>query len=191
MTVVELANLLNATVQEIFEHYKKIFVAIPQDEHYILTLEQIRKAIPNNKLKEKSNDDENKIVIKNLFSKKEEIKTNNQEYRAKRVEILDKLAPYFNIQEAELLLEIKNYNTIPDFIFEGEYKKIDENNFVFFYNIIHQNGNNWKWGFVDKDGRVVIPFIYDNGWNFTKGIVAVKKNGKSFYISTKGECVKD
>ena len=178
MTVVELANLLNATVQEIFEHYKKIFVAIPQDEHYILTLEQIRKAIPNNKLKEKSNDDENKIVIKNLFSKKEEIKTNNQEYRAKRVEILDKLAPYFNIQEAELLLEIKNYNTIPDFIFEGEYKKIDENNFVFFYNIIHQNGNNWKWGFVDKDGRVVIPFIYDNGWNFTKGIVAVKKNGK-------------
>ena len=47
MTVAELANKLNATVPEIFEHYKKIFVDISEDENFDLSTELIKKAIPN------------------------------------------------------------------------------------------------------------------------------------------------
>ena len=46
MTVAELAKRLKATVPEVFEHYKRILIEIPQDENHILTTEQIKRAIP-------------------------------------------------------------------------------------------------------------------------------------------------
>uniref|UniRef100_UPI00378432A3 DEAD/DEAH box helicase n=1 Tax=Daejeonella sp. TaxID=2805397 RepID=UPI00378432A3 len=47
MTVAELAQKLNTTVAEIFEHYKKISKDIPQDENYILSTDLIKRAIHN------------------------------------------------------------------------------------------------------------------------------------------------
>ena len=54
MTVAELAQKLNASVPEIFEHYKKILEDIPQDENYVLTTEQIKRAIPKYEAEEKT-----------------------------------------------------------------------------------------------------------------------------------------
>jgi hypothetical protein len=54
MTVAELAQKLNATVPEIFEHYKKISEDIPRDENYVLTTEQIKRAIQKYEGEEKT-----------------------------------------------------------------------------------------------------------------------------------------
>lgn len=130
MTVSELANKLNTTVSEIFEHYKKISEDIPQDENYVLTTEQIKKSIPKYEAEEKAVDV--KLTV--------EFKPKLEERRIKQVEILDNLEPFFKKGEGALLKEFQNHNSIPDLIFEGDYIKIEGNNFGFFKNICHQNG---------------------------------------------------
>jgi MoxR-like ATPase/DNA-binding transcriptional MerR regulator len=143
MTVAELAHRLNATLPEIFEHYKKILVDIPEDENYVLTTEQIKKAIPNYNEGEKEENTEfqTELKRKDVPTQIEDIKSKLEERRAKRVEILDNLEPFFKKGDGALLKEIKKHNSIPDFIFEGDYRKIEGNGFGFFKNISHQNGS--------------------------------------------------
>jgi MoxR-like ATPase/rubrerythrin len=139
MTVSELANKLNTTVSEIFEHYKKILVDIPQDENYVLTAEQVKRAIPNYKAVEDSENTEFQTE-KLSTTRLEDIKSRLEERRAKRVEILDNLEPFFKKGDGALLKEFKKHNSIPDFILEGDFRKIEGNGFGFFKNITHQNG---------------------------------------------------
>lgn len=142
MTIAELAQKLNATVPEIFEHYRKISEDIPQDENYVLTTEQIKRAIPKYEAEEKI--EEIKLTTelnpKLVPTHPEDLKSKFEERRTKRVEILDNLEPYFKKGDRSLLKEIKKHNSIPDFIFEGEYRKTEGNGFGFFKNISHQNG---------------------------------------------------
>lgn len=50
-----------------------------------------------------------------------------------------------------------------------------------------QNSEN-KWGYINKNGKVVIGFEFDNAFNFTANKLAlVKKNGRFGYINTKGK----
>lgn len=49
-----------------------------------------------------------------------------------------------------------------------------------------QNG---KWGFVNRTGKVVVPFQYDSAYWFTDGLAAVKQNGKWGFINLKGKLV--
>ena len=44
-----------------------------------------------------------------------------------------------------------------------------------------------KWGFIDKEGHVVIPFEYDDAEDFSEGLAHVEKDGEWFYINQKGE----
>lgn len=47
---------------------------------------------------------------------------------------------------------------------------------------------NKKWGFIDENGKLVIPLIYDEADYFTKnGLSAVKRNGKSGFINQQGK----
>ena len=39
-----------------------------------------------------------------------------------------------------------------------------------------------KYGYVDKNGNVVIPFKYDYAWEFSEGLAAVKQNDKWGFI---------
>ncbi|MBK7816432.1 MAG: hypothetical protein IPJ60_02085 [Sphingobacteriaceae bacterium] len=142
MTVAELANKLNTTVSEIFEHYKRILMDIPPDEDYVLSTEQIKGAIPKYEADEKPE----KINLPSEFKPKlvptrlQDLKSQLEERRTKRVEILDNLEPYFKKGDGELLKEFKKHNSIPDFILEGDFRKVAGNNFGFFKNITHQNG---------------------------------------------------
>ena len=138
MTVAELAKKLNATIPEIFDHYKKNFVDIPQDENYVLTTEQIKKAIPKYKPEEKIKELPTELETKLDTKKVEYLKLKTEETRDKQVEILDNLEPFFEKRDGELLNEIKKHNSIPDFIFKGEF--IQKKGFGFFTNITHQNG---------------------------------------------------
>lgn len=47
-----------------------------------------------------------------------------------------------------------------------------------------------KWGYIDQNGKVVIPFTYEEeADNFSEGLALVKKDGKSGYIDKKGDVV--
>lgn len=47
-----------------------------------------------------------------------------------------------------------------------------------------------KWGFINEEGKVVIPLLYEEVDYFTQnGLCEVKKNHKSGFINTKGEIV--
>jgi len=135
MTVAELANKLNATVPEIFEHYKKIFVDISEDENFDLSTELIKKAIPNYIPLE------NEKVNVELTDKT----NNNNELkikREKRVEILDKITPYLKKSDKELIQEFKKHNSIVNLFLEGEYRKARDGSFGFFYNVTLPDGEN-------------------------------------------------
>ena len=43
-----------------------------------------------------------------------------------------------------------------------------------------------KWGFVDKEGKEVIPLKYDNVSYLYEGLASVELNGKKGYIDKNG-----
>jgi WG repeat protein len=50
-------------------------------------------------------------------------------------------------------------------------------------------GGKPKFGFADRSGRYVIPPIYDNAYDFSQGLAAVRINGKYGYIDKIGRMV--
>ena len=46
-----------------------------------------------------------------------------------------------------------------------------------------------KYGYIDTQGRVVIPLEYDTTYGFSEGLAPVKKDGKWGYIDTQGRVV--
>lgn len=48
-----------------------------------------------------------------------------------------------------------------------------------------------KWGYIDKNGKTVIPFIYEDAQNFSEGLAAVSKESRDSYgyINKQGEMV--
>jgi hypothetical protein len=49
----------------------------------------------------------------------------------------------------------------------------------------------YKYGFIDKNGKVVIDLKYDDGIEFTEGLAAVKYNNKYAFIDEEGKIVLD
>ena len=45
---------------------------------------------------------------------------------------------------------------------------------------------NDKYGFLNKEGNVVIPFIYDKASDFSEGFAVVKRYGKYGYVDRYG-----
>ena len=51
-------------------------------------------------------------------------------------------------------------------------------------------GANGKWGFIDMEGKIVIPHIWDHVGNFVEGLAKVKdSNGKCGFINKTGKIV--
>ena len=48
-----------------------------------------------------------------------------------------------------------------------------------------------KWGFINTEGKEVIPLKYDWAMSFENGKAKVELNGEYFYINTKGERVEE
>jgi hypothetical protein len=46
---------------------------------------------------------------------------------------------------------------------------------------------NNQFGFINKDGKEIIPFIYDNPYSYENGKAKVQKGNESFYINKIGE----
>ncbi|HEU0112587.1 MAG TPA: WG repeat-containing protein, partial [Flavisolibacter sp.] len=48
-------------------------------------------------------------------------------------------------------------------------------------------GKGEKRGYVDKDGNLVVPLIYDDAMQFNEGMAAVKKGSKWGYVDSTGK----
>ena len=46
-----------------------------------------------------------------------------------------------------------------------------------------------KYGFINKEGKEVVPCVYDNVYDFSDGFAEVQKDGVWYKINTKGEIV--
>ena len=46
-----------------------------------------------------------------------------------------------------------------------------------------------KWGFIDRDGHLVIPTEYDWTGGFSEGLAQVRTGGDAGYIDTSGDLV--
>ena len=44
-----------------------------------------------------------------------------------------------------------------------------------------------KWGYIDRRGKLIVPLQWDDVWDFSGGLAAVKLNGKRGYINGIGE----
>lgn len=89
---------------------------------------------------------------------------------------------------------------------EGDYIKVSSSSNIKYYtldgkettfkeifpkNDIYATKQNDKWGFKDKDGKVVIPCIYDLVTEQNGNFVGVKQNGKWGVLDIKGNIVKE
>ena len=66
------------------------------------------------------------------------------------------------------------------------------NDFLNGYAVIKQSVNNsidTKSGMIDKSGKVVVPIIYQDIYNFSEGLCAVELNNKWGFINNKNEMV--
>ena len=70
------------------------------------------------------------------------------------------------------------------FLFNKQFERVSE-----FSEGLAPVWQNDKCGFINTEGEVVIPCMYDNAWSFSEGLAGVKENGKWGYINTKGEVV--
>ena len=68
-------------------------------------------------------------------------------------------------------------------ILPGEYLRINE----FKEDLSSVKSKDKKWGFIDRSGKIVITFEYEDAGNFSEGLAPVKKEGKWGYISRTGE----
>ena len=50
-----------------------------------------------------------------------------------------------------------------------------------------KNKGDGKYGYIDKKGHPLTPFIYDGAWHFCEGMAAVVKKGKVGFINDQGE----
>lgn len=46
-----------------------------------------------------------------------------------------------------------------------------------------------RWGFIDKNGTVTIPFVYERAGHFSEGLAAVKQDGRWGYMDRRGRMV--
>ncbi|HEY6252687.1 MAG TPA: WG repeat-containing protein [Candidatus Angelobacter sp.] len=47
----------------------------------------------------------------------------------------------------------------------------------------------WKWGYLDLSGKVVIPLIFDEAGNFSEGLARVEKDKRWGYVDLEGKIV--
>ena len=49
--------------------------------------------------------------------------------------------------------------------------------------------NDGKYGFIDRNGQIIVPFLYDWGFEFSESLAAVSINEKYGYINRNNEVI--
>ncbi len=70
--------------------------------------------------------------------------------------------------------------------YSNMYKPLDESKEKDFFIVYSNKISKYKYGYINYDGELKIPIIYDEAENFSEGLAAVKLDGKWGYIDTLG-----
>ena len=110
-------------------------------------------------------------------------------------EILDNA---FTVKQSGILVDIDNEKGYIELRQEDEYKyynfKFEQKDIkeIFTSNTLYLNKQNGKYGFVDKTGKVIVDYIYDDATEQNiYGYAAVKKDGKWGSIDNKGNVTQE
>ncbi|MFN0031070.1 MAG: WG repeat-containing protein [Flavobacteriales bacterium] len=75
------------------------------------------------------------------------------------------------------------------YVFDGIYT--DRYYRAGFHNGYYHAAKGGMWGYIDAQGKEVIPFQFESASSFARDSAVVSMNGYTFYINTKGQCIKD
>ncbi len=107
----------------------------------------------------------------------------NSEYETKQTGIL------VDLDTDKGYIELRQNNENKYYNFKFEEKNVAE---IFTSNTLYLSKKDGKYGFVDKDGKVVVDYKYDDATEQNSyGYAGIKKDGKWGAINSKGEVVQD
>lgn len=93
------------------------------------------------------------------------------------------------LSKSQDIIRVKRNNEYQFFNREGkEISNFSLASSNFSYGLAWAIKNN-KRGFIDKTGKIVIPFEYDGVYNFSDGLAWVSKNGQKSFINKSGKVV--
>lgn len=201
MTIAELAKRLNITTSEFKGILENFSGAIQRDDNYQLTEREVELMILNHTPKNEDIIRAKKVQLENpivVGIKKLDNRFLLDEERKYPKEICDLLKPYFKKNELTLLDDIKIHNSIPNLIFEGDFKNIKDHHFGFFKNITHQNGSFLTYP-ISYDSINEIFILTDklsNGKRYSFEVkiaseVEREKQGNPFLLQAKNENIKE
>ncbi len=141
---------------------------------------------------EKANKVETKYVSITYYEKADIYVAEKEDYTC---DIIDNS---FNVCQSGILTDLneeKGYIALKQgeqdnyYNFKFENKNITE---IYSSNTLFKSKNNGKYGFVDKDGNVVVDYIYDDATEQNSyGYAGIKKDGKWGAIDNKGNIVQE
>ena len=158
---------------------------LDKDEAYVNIAKGIKASFPRarnlraerRKRQEKKRNDKILILERKLKEKEEELKMVLEEN-----ERLKKLLEKEKWKNARL-----SFAQNPEGVKENKnIKHIARNNIV-----LRKIKRNNKYGFQNKQGKIIINTIYNNAFDFSEGLASVKKNNKWGFIDKKGNIVID
>lgn len=168
-----------ATYDDLKEGGNGIFIAKKDGKYGIIDLSQTEK-VPFNYTNISFNSKANIYI-----AEKDEVNTSliDNTYQEKLSGIL------LDIDDEKGYISMKIGDDTKYYNFRFEEKQNSE---IFTSNTIFLSKKNGKYGFVDKSGKVVVDYIYDDAKEQNaQGFAAVKKDGKWGSINAKGEIVCD
>ena len=171
--------VIDPTYEELKETKTGIFIAKKSGKYGIIDLEKTNKT--EFKYTSINYDDKADLYIAEDANYNNEIIDNNFEVKLTGILTdIDDEKGYIKIRQGE---DYKYYNLR----FEEKYEKD-----IFSTHTLYLSKQDNKYGFVDKDGKVVVDYIYDDATEQNAyGYAAVKKDGKWGSINQKGSIVQE
>ena len=172
-------NKINAKYEELKEAKSGIYIAKKDGKYGIIDISENEKvAFKYNMITYNEKAD---LYVAEDEEFNNDVMDSNFEVKQSGILIsLDEEKGYIELRQAD---EYKYYN------FKFEEKKESE---IYTSNTLYLSKKDGKYGFVDKDGKVVVDYIYDDATNQNVyGYVGVKKDGKWGSLDNKGNIVQE
>ena len=110
----------------------------------------------------------------------------------------DLLDSSYTVKQTGILVDLNDEKEYIEMSQNGEYKyynfKFEEKNVtdIFDSNTLFLSKKNGKYGFIDKEGKVVVDYIYDDATEQNSyGYAGIKKDGKWGAIDNKGNVIQE
>lgn len=170
---------INAEYEELKEAQKGILIAKKDGKYGVIDLEK------NEKIPFKYNTLTYNEVANLYIAEDENYNADiiNSNYEVKLTGILSKMDTEKGYMSLRIGEEYKYYN------FKFEEKQLSD---IFTSNTLFLSKKDGKYGFVDKEGKVIVDYIYDDATEQNScGYAAIKKDGKWGSIDSKGNIVQE